>query len=43
MILLFNCNCLFEIFAFLKYFSVILKKTIKCLVMSKKKNLRGIA
>ena len=40
MILLFNCNCQFEIFAFLKYFSVILKKTTKYLILSKKKNLR---
>ena len=38
--LLVNCNCQFEIFMFLKYFSVILKKTTKYLILSKKKNLR---
>ena len=43
MILLFNCNCLFEIFAFLKYFSVVFKKTTKCLAMSEEENLRRTA
>ena len=31
---------MFEIFTFLKYFCVILEKTTKYLILSKKKNLR---